>query len=95
MAVFAQSEWVIKGVAGPSQAPNLPSFLPKADGVEKGRISVAISGVDGGTLAQEVLHHIEVTFRGSNVQGGTAVIVFHAQVTTLKTKQRGSDAIKY
>lgn len=59
------------------------SALPEAHGVAQGCVSIAIFNIDRGSVAEQVLYHFEVTLTGSNMQGGTAIIVTQAQITTL------------
>lgn len=56
---------------------------PEANGVAQGRVPVAILGVDGGPVVQEVLHHVQVALAGRDVQRRSAVVVLQTQVAAL------------
>lgn len=56
---------------------------PETNGVAQGRVSVAIFGVDGGPVAQEIVHHVQVALAGRDVQRRSAVVVLQTQVAAL------------
>lgn len=56
---------------------------PEAHCVGQGRVAVAVSGMDGGAVAQQVLHHLEVALARRDVQRRAAVVVAQTQVAAL------------
>lgn len=56
---------------------------PEADSVAQGCVAIAIFGIDGGSVTQEVLHHVQVALAGGDVQGCPAIVILHTQVTAL------------
>lgn len=56
---------------------------PEADSVAEGCVAIAIFSIDGGSVTQQVLHHIQVALAGGDVQGCPAIVILHRQVRAL------------